>query len=225
MSRKNLAVFSFLAIGVAMAVGLHAQTTHPSTYRGDAQSTAERNSIPHFIDSQKLRRFTHVVDPDNISTFTPVWQEGPLPDQLVIRDKALANQTRELVKAYGTTQESSERSELAEQLKDMLTEHFDVKQQLREMRLIALEERVKRLREDHDRRTAAKSKIIEKRFDHLIDEVEGLGWTPGAPVELSSGPNAPDDFGGRASRGGFGPPVDEKKGGFGPPVDGPVASE
>lgn len=170
MSRKNLVFLSTALIVFAFAIGLlRAQTTF-------SRSPFAKQPLP---PDQ-----TNVITPENnVSTFSePDWFIGPQPDQFVLRDRALAKETNQLLTAYRAEKDSAKRNELAEKLKQKLTEHFDVKQKIRETRLAELEERVKRLREDHDRRTAAKSRIVEKRFDHLIDQAEGLGWN--ATTEL-----------------------------------------
>lgn len=104
------------------------------------------------------------------------WTIGSQPDQLVIRDRVLMKRTKALLAEFRQEEDSDKRRERADELKQILTEHFEIKQSIREAHLVELEARVKRLREDHDRRNAAKSTIVEKRLNHLVDEALGLGW-------------------------------------------------
>ena len=88
----------------------------------------------------------------------------------------MTRDTRTLLATYAKTTGSAKKQEVAESLKQTVAEHFGIKQQIREIQLVELETRIKRLRELHDNRESDKSTIIEKRFQRLIDEANGLGW-------------------------------------------------
>ena len=61
-------------------------------------------------------------------------------------------------------------------LKSTLGDRFDAAQADRETDLAALEAKVKRLRELHDKRAAAKAGIVARRAEALLRAAEGLGW-------------------------------------------------
>jgi hypothetical protein len=70
--------------------------------------------------------------------------------------------------------------EVAEEIEEALTEkvgqQFDVRQQMRERQLAALEEQVERLRKIHNERTDQRDRIVRDRVQQLIREAQGLGW-------------------------------------------------
>ena len=89
-----------------------------------------------------------------------------------------------------------------EALNALLAGQFDEAQKSRETDLAALEAKVARLRELHDKRAAAKTEIVARRADTLLRAADGLGW------EGAAGEDKDDFFGKvRDSGGGFGGPV------------------
>ena len=68
------------------------------------------------------------------------------------------------------------RSAAASKLREALAARFDAAQEDRETDLAALEAKVARLREMHDKRAAAKAEIVARRLDTLLRDAEGLGW-------------------------------------------------
>ena len=95
-------------------------------------------------------------------------------------------------------------------LRNALADRFDAAQADREQDLAALEAKVKRLRELHDKRAAAKADIVARRAEALLRAAEGLGWEDPAGSAGGSGgrlnkevPAGGGGFGGRRG-GGFG---------------------
>jgi len=95
------------------------------------------------------------------------------------QDRAREQSTRQLIQQYRDAESGGDRSELQEKLAQVVREHFEIRQQLREKELAALEARVRRLRELHEKRGDAKDEIVEQRIAQLIREAEGLGWSSG----------------------------------------------
>jgi hypothetical protein len=93
------------------------------------------------------------------------------------QDQELDRAADDIMELLRQASDEQTRQGLREKLRANVTAQFDVKQKLREKQLLRLEERVKRLRAEHDRRMAAKSVIVEKRLSSLLDETEGLGWS------------------------------------------------
>lgn len=98
------------------------------------------------------------------------------PDPLRQADQRFAQSTRDLIAKYGETTDSGERETIRDQLNDVLTKHFEVRQQIRESELEELEAQVQRLRELHNRREQAKDQIVRDRLQQLLRDAEGLGW-------------------------------------------------
>ena len=135
------------------------------------------------------------------AVFVPDSQSGELTEvqrrvqaeakAIAQRDHELAVATRATLATYAKATDNARKEEITEQLRSLVTEHFEVKQALRETQLAELEARVKRLRELHDRRTSAKSTIIEKRAQLLLDEANGLGWNMSSEGRSWNGQQAP----------------------------------
>lgn len=97
------------------------------------------------------------------------------------RERKVEAAIRELVKETDTTK----RADLSKSAKELLSAQFDERQKVRENQLKELEERVKKLRDQLDKRQQAKDQIIQSRYDDLLRNAEGLGWGDSAAV----GPN------------------------------------
>ena len=84
-----------------------------------------------------------------------------------------------LAKQYANTDKENESKRLAvrKQLLQLLTQQFDEHAQQQKKELAALEAEIARLNAQLNKRLAAKEKIIERRFDQLVEEAEGLGWS------------------------------------------------
>jgi hypothetical protein len=71
-------------------------------------------------------------------------------------------------------EEVAEESEKA--LNEKVGQQFDVRQQMRERQLAALEAQVERLRNVHNERADQRDRIVRDRVQQLIREAQGLGW-------------------------------------------------
>jgi hypothetical protein len=78
--------------------------------------------------------------------------------------------------------DDAKKAELTKKLEAAVTRSFDEDQKAREAELTKLEERLKKLKDQLDRRRKAKSDIIQLQLKVLTNEAEGLGFsrTPGA---------------------------------------------
>jgi hypothetical protein len=91
-------------------------------------------------------------------------------------DHERGQQTRKLLSEYTETQDEKERAKVLDELTKVVSEHFDIRQEIREQELKNLEEQVKKLRELHQRRAKEKDQIIRDRVRQLLRDVDGLGW-------------------------------------------------
>jgi len=130
---------------------------------------------------------------------------------LMQQDAKLEEQVQHTVAAYSDPQtEAKMREDLRIELSELLGQQFDARQQRRELEIKQIEERVKKLREALEKRSAAKEKIIERRLNDLLTDAEGLGWgdaAPGTPAfNVFRSPYGPGGGVGRGLREGGGSP-------------------
>jgi hypothetical protein len=91
-------------------------------------------------------------------------------------------QAAQLAKKYVDTDKDDERREIRKQMNDLLNKQFDAHLQRQQKELEDLEKQIENLRKLLRKRQDAKDKIIERRFEQLVQEAEGLGWNaPSTP--------------------------------------------
>jgi hypothetical protein len=73
--------------------------------------------------------------------------------------------------------EDAKKTEITKKLEEAVTKAFEEDQKSRETELTKLEERLKKLRGQLDRRAKAKSDIIQLQLKVLVNEAEGLGFS------------------------------------------------
>jgi hypothetical protein len=138
-----------------------------------------------------------VVRGGDISLFA----EQPIDDQareLHHQEHELEGATQQLLQQLRSVESAGDRSPILDQLSETVEKHFEVRQQIREKELEALEARVKKLRDLHEKREDAKADILRQRVDELVRVSEGLGWSggehavfqPGHPQGLPTPPRA-----------------------------------
>ncbi|MBI3864513.1 MAG: hypothetical protein HY290_21735 [Planctomycetia bacterium] len=91
------------------------------------------------------------------------------PDQFTI-------DTNEVIGAYRESTDDKIRANLRSRLVVLLSRKFDSQHQRREKEINELKARLKQLTETHAKRTADRKGIIDRHADHLLREVDGLGW-------------------------------------------------
>jgi hypothetical protein len=84
-----------------------------------------------------------------------------------------ANFAQEFIKA----EKPEQKQEIRKKLADVVSEQFDVRMQQQRKELEDLEKQIANLRAVLKKREDAKSTIVERRIDTLIQEAEGLGWS------------------------------------------------
>jgi hypothetical protein len=106
-------------------------------------------------------------------------REDPESYKLTIQDMRLYRASTEIRQELRTFdhQEYAQRArELTSRLRDVLTRHFDVRQQIREREIAKLQERVEALRKQVDERTRQREKIIEDRLNQLMSDTDRQAW-------------------------------------------------
>jgi len=95
--------------------------------------------------------------------------------KLMRQELDLWHQTRDLSKDY--RQASTEkRDEIKKQIEKLVDDHFEARQQRRQLELKRLEAELKRLRETIDHRNQDRKKIVEKRVSELLSREEEAGF-------------------------------------------------
>ena len=127
--------------------------------------------------------------------------DDPEMTELAQAEATLGNESEEMVGRFAETEKAADRKQLAAELRETLAKQFDVQRKRRELELSRIEERVRKLRDQIKKRDDARETIIDRRLDQLINEVEGLGWTPPAsvkgakrPIYSSGGSGSSDGF-------------------------------
>ena len=114
--------------------------------------------------------------------FTPQLS-WPEPDdaelsKLKQADAAMGRQEEQLISRYAASEDPEQRSAIKTELAEQLNNHFSIQEQIRDRELARVEAHVKKLRELTQKRRDAQKTIIEQRFDQLLRDADGLGWTP-----------------------------------------------
>lgn len=114
-----------------------------------------------------------------ISRLMRMRQDDPKGYELAIRDlryfRATTIISRELRQAR-LDDDQARVAELSQKLQAILSQHFDVRQQIRERDIQKLQQRLEQLRKQLDQRKNARARILEKRFDQLGNPDEKVPW-------------------------------------------------
>lgn len=88
-----------------------------------------------------------------------------------------AAEIAEVMRELRASENVAEKADLKMRLGNAVTDYFDEDVKARETELTNLEERVKKLRAQLDRRKAAKEEIIQLQLKVLMNDADGLGFT------------------------------------------------
>jgi hypothetical protein len=102
-------------------------------------------------------------------------KNDPEMAKLIKAENDLDRRTREAVREYRDASKD-QRSKLKADLKKLVTEQFEARQQRRKLELTRFEEEVKRLRDAMDRRQKNSEEIIDKRVTELLGEEADAGF-------------------------------------------------
>jgi hypothetical protein len=92
------------------------------------------------------------------------------------------SQAAQLAKQYVKATKEDEKKDIRKKLTEELAQQFDVHVKQQQKELEDLENQIAEVKAQLKKRTDNKSAIIERRFDQLVQEAEGLGWNaPSTP--------------------------------------------
>jgi septal ring factor EnvC (AmiA/AmiB activator) len=93
-----------------------------------------------------------------------------------------SQQPAQLAKQYVDSKKEDEKRSIRKELTNVLTQQFDHQIQEQQKELDDLEKQIANLRSVLKKRLEAKSTIIDRRIEQLIQDAEGLGWNaPSSP--------------------------------------------
>jgi hypothetical protein len=92
------------------------------------------------------------------------------------------SQSAQLAHQYVKAAKEEDKKEIRKKLVDLLNQQFDLHIQQQQKELEELEKQIAELKAVLKKRMDAKTTIVERRIDQLVQEADGLGWTsPGTP--------------------------------------------
>ena len=107
------------------------------------------------------------------------------------RETAKFNSTlAQLTQALKATESGSGKSDLQDEIQDLLESEYDRQLNKQDAKLVQMEQRLENLREKYNRQKDAKDKLVEMRMTSIISDVEGLGW----PTDRRAYSDAPQDL-------------------------------
>jgi hypothetical protein len=94
----------------------------------------------------------------------------------------LQGQAAELAQQLVKAETEEAKREIRKKLTDTLNQQFDVHTQQQQKELDELEKQITKLRSVLKKRQDAKSAIVDRRLEQMIQDAQGLGWqAPGSP--------------------------------------------
>lgn len=103
-------------------------------------------------------------------------KEDPERYELEVRQETLDEKTFSLAQAYRNAKDEKEKQSLKQQLESTVSEHFDVREQIKESELKRMESDLQRLKERLKQRKANKSEVVKQRVNQLMTIGSGLEW-------------------------------------------------
>lgn len=112
------------------------------------------------------------------------WSYVPLREE----EQAEQKELKGLIETLNSDKPAEKKAEAKKQLQALLEKQFSRDVERREKEVAELEERVKKLRDQLDKRKTAKEKIIGLRVDTIQNEADGLGFPDlgGGPREVNT---------------------------------------
>jgi hypothetical protein len=91
-------------------------------------------------------------------------------------ESQLGRRAEELSRKLGGTKSESDRSEIKNELSQILEKAFDLRQKRHQEEIAGLEAKIKKLKDLVEKRQENRREIIAKKLDQILRDAEGLGW-------------------------------------------------
>jgi hypothetical protein len=165
---KVIRHFGFAALGIgALSCAVVLAGPQQETAKQPVKTSPQPNYSPSVVeDGQNL------FDPNRVHT---LWGHP---------NSAVANyqhQSSQLAHKYVKAEKEEEKKEIRKQLTDVLAKQFDAQVERQQKELADLEKQIAGLKALLKKRTDAKTTIIDRRKEQLIQDADGLGWN--APAD------------------------------------------
>jgi succinate dehydrogenase/fumarate reductase flavoprotein subunit len=155
---KAALMFVVVGIGAVTCAVVFGQSGPEQAKQPLAPTPAHSNAAPNYIIQE--------LAPGGPNFFAPNLQD----------------QSGQLVQEYVKAEKEEDKKEIRKKLADVLGKQFDAHMKQQQEELAALERQISELKAIMKKRQDAKTTIIDRRMDQLIQDAEGLGWTaPGSP--------------------------------------------
>ena len=100
----------------------------------------------------------------------------PEMEKLLEADTKMEQQTRVLAKRYREAKDQEEQAKVRGDLETLTKEHFDLRQERRELEISRLEAQLQRVRASVEKRTEVKDLIIRRRIAQILGEEDDLAF-------------------------------------------------
>lgn len=118
----------------------------------------------------------------------PSHEDDPEMQKLAEADSKMEQEAKDLVEQYQKATSDDQRAELKAKLEELCNQHFDVRQQRRELEISRLEHRLGGIRASIKKRNEARDFIVRLRVSQLLGEIELDEWAlPGRAASKSRG--------------------------------------
>jgi hypothetical protein len=90
--------------------------------------------------------------------------------------QTLQSQAHDLAQQYVKSEKEDDKKDIRKKLTEVLDKQFDLHLQEQQKELDELEKQVAKLKAVLRKRKDAKENIVERRFEQLVQDADGLGW-------------------------------------------------
>ncbi len=177
--KTKLAIHGFavtaIAIGVASAIAqdIPAQAPSPKPPLEVSDPTFSVRPARVFRSDANFDFVT-----ENLATYPAGQGRGldPLNRQQGAAEVQLTSRSHDLIRKLEATDSDSKRKEIKNELGEVLSKQFDLRQTRHNHEIELLEAQIKKLKELVQRRQENREEIIARRLDQLIRDSQGLGF-------------------------------------------------
>jgi hypothetical protein len=97
-------------------------------------------------------------------------------EKLLLADSKMEQQSQDFAKRFRQAEDQQQRARVRADLGVLAKEHFDLRQQRRELELSRLEAQLERVRASIKKRNEVKDLIIQRRIARLLGEQDDLAF-------------------------------------------------
>jgi hypothetical protein len=178
-----LTITAMAVFGLAVAVHTTWSQQPPRVTTEDRATTGSPGNVPRGPASADGRPIPVGIDPNT-------YRANPM-QPYAMPPSPQRNAIAQLLRQLREVEDAAKRAEITKQLEAAIDKYFDEDLQARETELSKLEERVKKLHTQLQKRRSSKAEIIQLQLKVLTNEADGLGFQGGL---FSDGYNPYSDY-------------------------------